>query len=62
MSHHKRKKAKNQRAGSTMDHPHKMNGWSTDRLDVRRGFSNLRDRFHANADLTEFDRGLDRVE
>ena len=55
MCHHKRKRAKNQRAGCLMCKPHKMNGWIKRRLDVRKGFATLRDKRHSESDLNELE-------
>jgi len=54
MTHHKRKKAKNQRAGCLMCKPNKMNGWSKDKPEVlHRGFGAIRDKAHAEEDLKD---------
>jgi hypothetical protein len=54
MAHHKRKKAKNQRAGCLMCKPNKMNGWSKRKPEVlHQGFGPIRDKAHAEADLKD---------
>ena len=51
MSHHKRCKRKNARAGCLMCKPHKMNGWNKDRAEVlHRGFGKIRAKAHAIQD------------
>ena len=56
MAHHKRKKAKNQRAGCLMCKPCKMNGWSKTKPVVAGsgGFASIRDKAHTAEDLKEF--------
>jgi hypothetical protein len=50
--HHKRGRAKNQRAGCLMCKPQKMNGAGGIKMDVHKiGFGKLRDEAHAKIDL-----------
>jgi hypothetical protein len=52
--HHKRGRAKNQRAGCLMCKPQKMNGAGGIKMDVHKiGFGKLRDEAHAKIDLRE---------
>ena len=52
--HHKKHKAKNQRAGCLCCKPHKMNGWSKNSMQASKtGFSNLKKRLFAKVDQKE---------
>lgn len=52
MSHHKRKRAKNARAGCLMCKPNKMNGWPKDKLG-HTGFGSIKAEIHARMDLRQ---------
>lgn len=50
MSHHKRKRSKNARAGCLMCKPNKMSGWPTAKLG-HVGFGKIKAVVHSKADL-----------
>ena len=58
--HHKRGRAKNQRAGCLMCKPNKMNGWSKDKLEAPHGgMGPLKAKAAATQDLEDHKRGVD---
>lgn len=52
MSHHKRKRTKNARAGCLMCKPNKMNGWPKGKLG-HVGFGKIKTLAHARQDLRQ---------